>query len=238
VRWDSPQSFLEIDVSPFCPAELAGTEKHERRELECQAGLLPAGVAVNGPEEGADLGGLFDRRAMSDDRRLEEPSQVERDITRGIAEAYCMSEDLPTSLLGTAGGFVHVIAFDLFEDGEQFRGGDAADWAGTEIREDEALEEPLRFPVGAFCSALDLHVAGESGQPMLCHGLEGVLPGGLFLFAVGARVGAGGEGLASGFAPVAGLTQRDIGVDSEREHLLGTLKSVPEAPPLGTIWLN
>jgi hypothetical protein len=91
-RYD-PDRLLEIDLFPARLTELTRTDEQQRRELQRKLrGQLPV-VAFNGAQQLAEFVRFGDRGTMSNPRRHERATEIDRDITAGAAGRDRIAED-------------------------------------------------------------------------------------------------------------------------------------------------
>ena len=117
----APLRSLQVDARPLGLAQLSGAHEHQRRQTQGAAYRKRSRIAVQEPEQGADLLRIGDRREVLAPGGRQRPAQVPRHVPLGPSRRYRVAQHPPAGLKDAV-GHPQVAAFlDAAHRGQEFR---------------------------------------------------------------------------------------------------------------------
>ena len=231
----APLSPLQVDVGPLGRAQLPGSHEDQRSQAQGASHWQRSPVAVQHPQQRADLLRIGDGGQMLALGRRQGAAQVPRWVPLGPSGSHRIAPHPPTDLQRVVGHLQGAAFFDPSHHGQQLRCLELGNRFGSDPGKDIAFQLAAN-PVGMTCGP----VRRVLREPFPAHGFETVpcpLAFRLLLsLPVGARVDVLGQKLPGLVTPLPGQFQRHVGIESKGDAFLLVGEAILEAPGLAAAW--
>lgn len=122
-----PLCLFQVEFRPLGRAQLDRPRKNVGRKLQCEFGRRLANIAVNRPQQTADLLGVGERCPVRYDRRSKRTAQVGCGVALGSTGGNRIAKYLTRALLGPVGRLVFASLFDWPKDPQHVGRSDRCD---------------------------------------------------------------------------------------------------------------